>query len=156
MAFCHWLSRVRGEHIRLPSELEWQLAAQGVSDRAYPWGDSSEKIEERANIRGSGIGAPTAVGIYPRGATSDGVMDLAGNVWEWCCDAFEDPPNLEWNDCDDPQPAEFRVVRGGSWWAGAQDVLCTAHEGFRPSVPDQSVGLRLVRVGQGNEQVKNG
>lgn len=150
MAFCRWLSRVLGESIRLPTERQWQFAAGGEERRPFPWGEAAADPETRANTSGSGIGAPVPVGIYPAGASPEGVMDLAGNVWEWCCDAFEDPPGFELGDCDGKSLAELRVARGRSWWSSAAELLDGSREGFRPALRDRGIGLRLVRQAVAN------
>lgn len=82
-AYCHWLSQVTGKPIRLPSEAEWEKAARGDRDkRAYPWGDKFEAT--RCNSGALGLRDTTPVGIFPEGASPYGVLDLSGNVWEWC------------------------------------------------------------------------
>lgn len=70
---------------RLPRSLEWEWAASGTGCRRYPWGDE-EPTAWRANLRG-GPGRATPVGAYPRGATPEGLLDMAGNVWEWTSSA---------------------------------------------------------------------
>ena len=113
MAFCEWL----GENVTLPSEAQWEFAARSTEGRTYPWGN--ERIStDRANYA-KNFGGTTPVGHYPEGATPDGIHDLAGNVWEWGLDA--------WNESYEGTPADgsarkdettsgFRVLRGGSWY----------------------------------------
>jgi sulfatase modifying factor 1 len=102
-AFCAWAGK------RLPSEREWEYAARGGAGRLYPWGPESPSahLVNWNNL----VGDTTPVGSYPRGATPDtGVLDLAGNVWEWTAS--------EWCDSYAPdapcQPGNY-VARGGSF-----------------------------------------
>src|SRR5262249_58597137 len=83
MAFCRWLTQTLndGAIYTLPSEAEWEHAARGTARRPYAWGDDVPD-GERANFNGT-YSSTTAVGCFLLGATSQGVLDLAGNVWEW-------------------------------------------------------------------------
>ncbi len=84
---------------RLPSESEWQLAAQGTDGREWPWG-----TEFHATKCNNGFGRPTPVDAFPKGESPWGVADLVGNVWQmtgdvWCDGAYY-----------------FNIIRGGSWF----------------------------------------
>jgi formylglycine-generating enzyme required for sulfatase activity len=78
VAFCRWLSRELGEAVALPTEQEWQCAAQGDDGRLYPWGNEFDV--SRCNTSESGIKRPTPVTQFPGGASPYGVMDLCGNA----------------------------------------------------------------------------
>ncbi len=124
MAFCNWLSHHLGYEVRLPTEAEWEKAARGTRGRIYPWGD--EYLSGYANINEttSGLGVnnllePSAVGLYPQGASKYGVMDMIGNVWEWCLNGESNPTDLA------TTSAHKRALRGGSWvseWMYAHTV----------------------------------
>jgi hypothetical protein len=127
VAFCRWLSSKVGYEVRLPTEWEWQWAAQGPDGRAYPWGD--EYIQGYANIdeKNSGISGgtylekTTPVGSYPKGASPYGVLDMSGNVWEWCLNEYDNPGQIE------TTGNARRVLRGGSW----SDADNNARAGYR-------------------------
>jgi formylglycine-generating enzyme required for sulfatase activity len=104
VAYCRWLSQATGKECRLPTEAEWEKAAgwdeeQGVK-RTYPWGNQFDA--NLCNTAESGIGDTTPVGVYPGGGSSYGLMDMAGNVWEWMATESEGERGL-------------RVLKGGSW-----------------------------------------
>jgi formylglycine-generating enzyme required for sulfatase activity len=114
VAFCDWLSHRLGLTIRLPTEWEWERAARGTDGRAYPWGN--DYIAGHANIyEGEGeagphhLGQTSAVGIYSQGASPEGVLDLSGNVWEWCLNEYDNPQSTNRGGFGS------RVLRGGSW-----------------------------------------
>jgi formylglycine-generating enzyme required for sulfatase activity len=114
VAYGRWLSQRLGLAIRLPDEWEWQRAAIGrLSANGFPWGpDWDPKAEpDRANTFESRLGATTAVGMYPAGASLVGALDMAGTVWEWCLNKH-DSPQATVSRRDD---LDRRVVRGGSW-----------------------------------------
>jgi hypothetical protein len=139
MAYCAWLGDRLGLAVRLPTEVEWERAARGTDGREYPWGDGYRaghaNIDEQEDRTGpSYLKQTTAVGLYPQGASPEGVLDLAGNVWEWCINAPEDPKQIQ------SRSTGPRVLRGGSWRSGlhlarARNVLLPdrrrAHCGFR-------------------------
>lgn len=85
----------------------------------------------------------TPVGQNPAGASLYGVLDLAGNVWEWCLNGWAWP--YERPDQNDPEEDGSRVVRGGSWFNRGDQARCSyrlwLHADMRN---DHDVGFRLV------------
>jgi len=112
VAFWRWLSQRTGSKIRLPTEWEWQQAATGGDpEREYPWPGGWDAT--RCNSSESRLNRTSAVGMYPSGATQQGVLDMAGNVDEWCLNTYDEPEPPESLRIDDREAR--RVIRGGSW-----------------------------------------
>lgn len=130
VAFCLWLSDVTGENIMLPTEEQWQYAAQGDDARDYPWGPKWDGSRCNNNVDGKGIGKTTPVRQYEgktKGDSPFGVVDMAGNVWEWCLTDYDNKTNDINND------ATLRVLRGGSWYNGLTGSFrCDCRGGGNP------------------------
>jgi formylglycine-generating enzyme required for sulfatase activity len=117
---------------KLPVETEWEWAAGG-GQRTYPWGNKPEPNEKLANY-GQNVGATTPVGRYPEGATPEGLMDMAGNVWEWCENLYGEGAFGK----------RARALRGGSWDGLDADLRCSARNYFDPDGWVRYVGFRLL------------
>ncbi|MCU0236359.1 MAG: SUMF1/EgtB/PvdO family nonheme iron enzyme [Acidobacteria bacterium] len=137
--FCAWLQGRTGLLFRLPSEAEWEKAAR---DR-YPWG-SRLPDSSLANFNKDHM-MTRPVGAYPPGASPFGVLDLAGNVWEWTADWY-DPGFYQVSPRENPRGPETgseRVVRGGSWANGASLVRSANRSSEKPESRLNILGFRL-------------
>ena len=143
VAFCRWLSKRAGLQIRLPTEWEWQQAATGGDrEREYPWPGGWDST--RCNSYESRLRRTSAVGMYPRGATRQGVLDIAGNVYEWCLNKYEQPDTADSLRIDNDERRQ-RVMRGGSWGHGP--VYLRASYRFRGNADLRysDIGFRLAQ-----------
>jgi len=172
VAFCRWLTdqlRIEGIaltgdedeelasairrkefEVRLPTEAEWEKAARwdkagGEDKRIYPWEGGFDM--SKCNFGNTNV--PSAVGIFPKGISPCGCLDMAGNVWEWCqskyIDSYEKYESL--NQQDDRESLggkERRVLRGGSFGRPEETVRCAYRHSEHPKWAGRRTGFRLV------------
>jgi formylglycine-generating enzyme required for sulfatase activity/energy-coupling factor transporter ATP-binding protein EcfA2 len=87
-AYANWLSEKTRHRYRLPTEAEWEKASRGTKGLKYPWGEDFDK--NSCNSCESGLNRTSPVGIFSKGKSPYNCFDMAGNVWEWCSDWYED------------------------------------------------------------------
>jgi formylglycine-generating enzyme required for sulfatase activity len=132
-AYAAWLSRETGRTWRLPTQAEWEKAARGSDGRIFPWGDEFDP--KKLNSHDAGPFDTTPVGSYPLGASPFGMLDAAGQVFEWTSSAAGS--------------GRF-VVKGGSWDDKGCGVCRPAAGHARPAaVKHVLIGFRLVREAYG-------
>ncbi|WP_036261600.1 SUMF1/EgtB/PvdO family nonheme iron enzyme [Methylocapsa aurea] len=144
-AFVGWLTRKCGHPYRLPSEAEWEYVARAGTTTAFWWGDEVESGHANCRGCGGGVRRPTPVGSFP--ANGFGLFDTAGNVGEWVEDCWSDSYQGAPNDGSAATTGlcRQRVVRGGSFDAGARYVRSASRFLYDAELRYYANGFRVVR-----------
>jgi hypothetical protein len=150
-AFCEWMNTEHGDRIpqgftaRLPTENEWVAFARCGDSRVFPWGDdwppkygnysdltARRRLTEWQGIRGYDDGFVVTCPVTQSGVNEWGIHGLAGNVWEWCEDWYDDSHSS-------------KVRHGGSWDFDTRPNLRIDARGFdSPDAKYDTIGFRVV------------
>jgi formylglycine-generating enzyme required for sulfatase activity len=148
--------RETGRTYRLPTEAQWEYSCRegGGEYRVFHHGNSLCSIQANFNgnfpyggaARGPYLERTCQVGSYP--ANAFGLMDMHGNVWEWCSDwyardYYETSPR---RDPAGPSRGSGRVFRGGCWSSQARRCRSALHRSYSPGFRSSSLGFRAVMV----------
>ena len=150
-AYCDWITGVwrsigrigHREVVRLPTEAEWEKAACGGDKREWPWGNKFDS--NKANTHESGIWRTCAVGSLLESETPYGILDMAGNVWEWTLSEYRGYPYISTDGREDIRDTRsLRVMRGGACIGNADLARCASRERGLPDSRGGYIGFRIV------------
>ena len=175
IAYCHWLSKKTGLDFKLPTAAQWEKGARGTDGRKFPWGNDKpdgtkanyadihywnkykNARQPDKNIN-DGYTETSPVGSYPSGLSPYGLMDMAGNVWEWSHDVYQadyyaiSPYMNPLGPPDNGKPDQERVNRGGGSWTdrsgfltpvGGHNLRSAARTGDEQNSSDDHMGFRI-------------
>ena len=129
--YAEWLSKKTGRNFRLPTAIEWEKAARGVNGANFPWGMIYDpKLLNSADL---GPNDTTPVGQYPEGASPYGLLDTAGQVFEWTKTSLE---------------KNIYIIKGGAWNNyGCGVCRPAAQQSMSKSDKNILTGFRLIDIG---------
>lgn len=137
-SYCEWVGG------SLPTEAQWEKAARGPDGNKYPWGNEAPTCA-KANYSECGVEDTTEVGSYPEGASVYGVMDMAGNVWEWVNDWWADIYDVDViNNPKGPNYGIYKILRGGSYTDIVRSLNSHTRFKYDPSNILNNSGFRCV------------
>ena len=129
VAYCAWTTRVTGRECRLPTEEQREKAARGADGRRFPWGDLEDASLGKCQDSREERSQPEPVGALVTAASVYGMLDAAGNSWDWTDSWFD-------------ARRATRVIRGGSWDHALPYLRSAYRYGSGPSLRGGNIGFR--------------
>ncbi len=129
--YCRWRGAREGRPLRLPTEAEWEKAARGTEGQYFPWGNAF--LASHLNSYDKGPYDTVAVGQFPQGKSPYGVLDMAGQVFEWTSTPY-----------DNPKDPKRYTVKGGSWDDYPGVTRVAARHGRPADIKHILIGFRCV------------
>lgn len=141
--FISKLNALTGLHYRLPTEAEWEFAARGGNrSRGYKYSGGSTLSDVSWYDANSGS---TTHHVGTNSPNELGLIDMSGNVWEWCSDWKGNYSSSAQTNPAGPSSGADRVLRGGSWYDDAGGCRASCRFSGAPDDRFNNFGLRLVR-----------
>lgn len=149
--FCQRLSNMTGRLYRLPTEAEWEFSCRAGTTTPFCFGETINSA--LANYQATKPYAHEGRGEYRRetipvgslgAANYFGLLDVHGNVSEWCEDRFGPYPDTFIVEPTGPESGNDRVVRGGSWRSYPWECRSAARAGFHKDYKRNDIGFRIV------------
>jgi len=145
--FCKKLSEKEKKTYRLPTDAEWEYACRAGSKTKYSFGDDAASLGEYAWYykNAEDVGEEYAHAVAQKKANAWGLVDMHGNVWEWCSDRYGSDyyGKSPGDDPAGPSSGSYRVYRGGCWSSTAGLCRSAIRYGYVPSYRSDYLGFRL-------------